>query len=151
MGNDALLQYKNQCARAVNVQTRAGGQRAKTAEFYGMVTSVWEDARRTASKSAQLLHALATLQRDELNGSSGEGGEKCVLTDTTEEEKMGSCDKNTMMEELITAQKGIQALLGKHWEQHQHNLDDIKVSDHLSLPPMQVFDPLLIKLQAALN
>ena len=70
---EAMQLYKNS-GRVVNAQTRVGGSpnsKANRASLSNlsvcqsvrneaMVSSVWEDARLVASKSALLLHALAT-------------------------------------------------------------------------------------------
>mmetsp|Transcript_43043 Transcript_43043/g.90404 ORF Transcript_43043/g.90404 Transcript_43043/m.90404 type:complete len:1075 (+) Transcript_43043:115-3339(+) len=156
--NDAIVQYNNQRARAVNVQTRVGsgpnrtrqqqpsspttgGQRAKNMEHHGMVLSVWEDARTVASKSAQLLHALATLQHDALTDHP-----PAMTSEGMGEKTMAPHDGNAMMEELIEAQKGVQAILGR-----QNGSSDDSASVAFSLPPTQLFDPLLEKLQMTLN
>ncbi|KAL7535239.1 hypothetical protein ACHAXR_006374 [Thalassiosira sp. AJA248-18] len=152
--NDAIRQHKNH-GNVVNAQTRVGGghrmrhpssptggQRAKNMEQIGMVSSVWEDARMVASKSAQLLHALATLQHTKLN----ELEDPAAKSDSIEK-NLTSPDRNIMMEELIEEQKSVQTMLSKHWD-HQQNPDDTG-SGHFSLPPMQLFDPLLRKLQSS--
>ena len=139
--NDAIRQHQN-CGHVVNVQTRVGStgnskmrqpssstgsQRASTMEQLGMVSSVWDDARNTASKSAQLLHALATLQHAKLDK-----GDAHAMGDNADEQQM---------EDLIQEQKRVQAILGKHWD--QQSVDDTTAS----LPSIQLFDSLLGKLQ----
>lgn len=157
--NDAIRQFKNHHGSVVNVQTRVGNnrmsrqqsfspamgqQRAINMEHAGMVSSAWEDARMVASKSAQLLHALATLQHNKLNNKDD--------YDNKEEGLASMVDRpgrNTKMEGLVEEQKGVQAILGEHWD-HQHNNMDDTISGGFSLPPLQLFDPLLVKLQTAL-
>jgi len=176
--DDAIRQYNNQRARAVNVQTRVGGhsrrqqassptggQRARNAEHHGMVSSVWEDARTVASKSAQLLHALATLQHDEFN--KNEEADPAVISSDDSVEEITSTSspdgrRNIVMEKLVEEQKCVQAILGRHWDQNRQpqqqkssaTSDDagaVSGGNQFSLPPMQLFDPLLEKLQMALN
>ena len=73
--DEAMQLYKNS-GGVVNVQTRVGGSTnskanraslsilsaSQRARNEAMVSSVWEDVRVVASKSAQLLHAIATSQ-----------------------------------------------------------------------------------------
>ena len=141
--NDAMCQYHG---NVVNVQTRVGGghgrmrqhssptagQRSKNAEHAGMISSVWEDARIVASKSAQLLHALATMEHDQLNKQKEPATPDFM-----------ALDKQTRMEELIGEQKEVQAILGKHWDTDDDALQP-------ALPSMHLFDSLLEKLQSAL-
>ena len=94
-------------------------------------SAAWEEARAVASKSAQLLHALASLQHH--------NSDTKILPD------------NKMMEELIEEQKSVQSTLGKHWDNQQKD-DCTSTSmkeDDLVLPPIQLFDDLLGKLQRA--
>ena len=152
-----IRQYKNHHGKVVNVQTKVGNktsqapssptsgiQPALNMEHVGMVSSAWEEARLVASKSAQLLHTLATLQHDkELNQGDD------VVYDSKEESEpsSGRPNQRIVMEELIEEQKSVQAILGKHWD-HQHK-DETTVSSTLSLlPPMQLFDKLLSQLQS---
>ena len=100
-------------------------------EHLGMISASWEEARVVASKSAQLLHALASLQHHDSDTK--------ILPD------------NKIMEELIEEQKSVQSTLGKHWDNQQKE-DDTSASirgDDLVLPPIQLFGDLLGKLQRA--
>lgn len=146
-----IRQYKNHHGKVVNVQTKVGNktsqapssptsgvQPALNMEHVGMVSSAWEEARLVASKSAQLLHTLATLQHDkELNQGDD------VVYDSKEESEpsSGRPNQRIVMEELIEEQKSVQAILGKHWD-HQHKDETISLP-----PPMQLFDKLLSQLQ----
>ena len=118
---DTIRQYS-----PVNAQTRVGTSGTRSAslnvEHEGMISSAWEDARVVASKSAQIIHALSTMQHDE-------------------------SDKNrsTPMEELVDEQKSLQALLGEHFD-NQVNMGGA-TTEVSCLPSIQFFDPLLKKLQ----
>jgi len=106
------------------------GQRGMSMEYSGMISASWEEARVVASKSAQLLHALASLEHYDSDTK--------ILPD------------NKVMEELIEEQKSVQSTLGKHWDSQK---DDSSTSasmkeDDLALPPIQLFDDLLGKLQS---
>jgi len=108
-----------------------GGKRGMNMEYLGMVSAAWEEARVVASKSAQLLHALASLEHYDSDTK--------ILPDYK------------VMEELIEEQKSVQSTLGKHWDNQK---DDSSTSasmkeDDLALPPIQLFDDLLGKLQRA--
>ena len=99
-------------------------------EHVGMKKAAWEEARVVASKSAQLLHALASLQHHDSDTK--------ILPD------------NKVMEELIEEQKSVQSTLGKYWDKQKE--DDTSASirgDDLVLPPIQLFDSLLGQLQRA--
>jgi hypothetical protein len=117
--NESIRQYS-----LMNAQTKVGPSRTMSASVLDaqMISCAWDDARVVLSKSAQLIHALAAMQHDELDKNSYHA---------------------TMMEELVEEQKSLQALLGEHFD-HQEKMGDS------SLPSLQIFDPLLEKLQMAL-
>ena len=144
--NEAMQCYKNS-GGVVNVQTKVGSSpsRANRVSSSGlsasirsrneaMVSSVWEDARVVASKSAQLLHTIASSQHSILEAGSRD----------EEEEKAGSLEVNShSMKHLIDEQKDIQTLLSKRWKHQvmpEGESDDDKL-DHL--PPLKLFDNLL--------
>ncbi len=124
---DTIRQYS-----PVNAQTRFGTSGTRSAylnvEHEGMISSAWDDARIVASKSAQIIHALATMQHDESDKNR---------------------NHSTLMEELVDEQKSLQALLGEHFD-NQVNLGGA-TSEVSCLPSIQFFDPLLKKLQLALS
>ena len=153
-------------------------QRVKNGEHVGMVSSVWEEARILASKSAQLLHALAAFQNDMLKEHSHKEERKKETDPDDEckiqqfdisavpgknEEKFNELDGSvaSMMENLLKEQKEVQILLGKRWDsllldsqqksnsrtQVEKRYDSSSRIDWDVLPPMQLFDPLLKKLQ----
>lgn len=150
--DEAMQLYKNS-GGVVNVQTRVGGspnskanraslsslsasQRAKNE---AMVSSVWEDARVVASKSAQLLHAIATSRHSILEAVSVDGDAN------QEEEKIQNSMgvDNHSMKDLIDEQKDIQTLLSRRWKHQvtpEADSDDTEI-DHL--PPLNLFDNLL--------
>ena len=103
-----------------------------------MVSSVWEDARVVASKSAQLLHAIASSQHSILEAVSVDGDAE------QEEEKIRNpLGNNYSMKDLIDEQKDIQTLLSKRWKHQltpEVDSDDTEM-DHL--PPLNLFDNLL--------
>jgi len=112
------------------VNRAGGGKRGMNMEYLGMVSAAWEEARVVASKSAQLLHALASLQHH--------NSDKKILSD------------NKVMEELIEEQKSVQSTLGKHWDKQKDDSTSASVKeDDLVLPPIQLFDSLLGQLQRA--
>lgn len=80
-------------------------QRARNEGHVGMVSAVWEDARLIASRSAQLLHAIAALHHS-------------MLKDSSEEEKraISNDDIRSIMDNLLKEQKDVQILLGKRWD-----------------------------------
>ena len=119
--------------RGLEVEFLSASQRAKNE---AMVTSVWEDARVVASKSAQLLHAIATSQHSILEAVSEDGDAK------EEEEKVqGSLGiENHSMKDLIEEQKDIQTILSKRWK---HQVTPEAESDMDHLPPLNLFDKLL--------
>ena len=99
-------------------------------EHVGMISAAWEEARVVASKSAQLLHALASLRHHDSDTK--------ILPD------------NKVMEELIEEQKSVQSTLGKHWDKQKDDSTSASIKeDYLVLPPIQLFDSLLGKLQKA--
>ena len=125
--HDAIRQYSMTNAQrqvgAIRLRTLpfpATDGRTKNAEHEGMVKSAWEDVRVVASKSAQLIHSLATLQRDKLS----ENGHN-----------------STEMQELAEEQTNLEVLLEKN------NCDTTTDS---SLPTKQLFDPILQKMHMAL-
>jgi hypothetical protein len=151
--DEAMQLYKNS-GGVVNMQTRVGGspngkaqkaslsslsasQRARNEE---MVTSVWEDARVVASKSAQLLHSIATSQHSILEAATEED------VNEEDEKTQSSCEvqvHNHSMKDLIDEQKGIQTLLSKRWK---HQVTPEAESDYREmdqLPPLKLFDDLL--------
>jgi hypothetical protein len=152
--NEAMQCYKNS-GGVVNVQTRVGSSPSKAirssssslsgssrARNEAMVSSVWEDARVVASKSAQLLHAIASSQHSILEAGSRDNEDCDAAND--EEEKIGSLEVNShSMKHLIDEQKDIQTLLSKRWKHQvtpEGESDDEKL-DHL--PPLKLFDNLL--------
>jgi hypothetical protein len=163
---EAMQLYKNS-GGVVNVQTRVGGSPnskankaslsnlsvCQSARNEAMVSSVWEDARVVASKSAQLLHALATSQHSILETNThedeGEGGD----ADAEEENSQSSFQiSNHSMKDLIDEQKDIQKLLSKRWTHQQvtreaYSQSDDGEMDHL--PPLKLFDNLLKQLHCS--
>jgi hypothetical protein len=151
--NEAIQCYKNS-GGVVNVQTRVGSSPSKAnrtssslsassrARNEAMVSSVWEDARVVASKSAQLLHAIASSQHSILEAGSRDN-EDCDASNE-EEEKIGSSEVNShSMKHLIDEQKDIQTLLSKRWKHQvmpEGESDGEKLDD---LPPLKLFDNLL--------
>jgi hypothetical protein len=153
--NEAMQCYKNSGC-VVNVQTRVGSSpnskanRASSSSLSAssrarneaMVSSVWEDARVVASKSAQLLHAIASSQHSILEAGSRDN-EDCDASNE-EEEKIGSLEVNShSMKHLIDEQKDIQTLLSKRWKHQvmpEGESDGEKLDD---LPPLKLFDNLL--------
>lgn len=154
---EAMQLYKNS-GGVVNVQTRVGGSpnskanRAslsnlsvcQSARIEAMVSSVWEDARVVASKSALLLHALATSQHSILEANThedeGEGGDADAEEENTQRSYQIS---NHSMKDRINEQKDIQKLLSKHWTHQQvtreaYSQSDDGEMDHL--PPLKLFD-----------
>jgi hypothetical protein len=151
--NEAMQCYKNS-GGVVNVQTRVGSSPSKAnrtssslsassrARNEAMVSSVWEDARVVASKSAQLLHAIASSQHSILEAGSCDNEDCDAAND--EEEKIGSLEVNShSMKHLIDEQKDIQTLLSKRWK-HQVMPEGESVDEKLDhLPPLKLFDNLL--------
>lgn len=145
--DDAIFQYRNRHGAVVNVQTRVGSRMTRTPSsptsvesqlpknsvHIGMVNAAWEDARIVASKSAQLLHVLAAVEHDKLSKEEGDS-----------EMKMSPADP-ARMKKLIEEQKGVQEILGKHWN-HLNNVGGTAGED-LSSPPAHLFDRLLEMLQ----
>ena len=123
---DSIRQYS-----AVNDQSGVGtsGTRSESlnVEHEGMISSAWDDARVVASKSVQIIHALATLH------------------DESDKKRYHS----TMMKELVEEQKSLQALLGENFDS-KVNMGDATAGVS-SLPSVQLFDPLLKTLQMALS
>lgn len=107
-----------------------------------MVSSVWEDARVVASKSAQLLHAIATSQHSILEAVSEDGD-----AEEEEDEKMQSPLEvdNHSLKDLIEEQKDIQTLLSKRWKHQVTPETDSDDRDMDHLPPLKLFDNLLKK------
>ena len=149
--DEAMQLYKNS-GGVVNVQTRVGGSpnsKAKRASLSSlsanqrarnevMVSSVWEDARVVASKSAQLLHEIATSQHSILEAVSEDGD-----AEEGEEKVQSSVGvDNDSMKDLIEEQKNIQTILSKHWK-HQVTPEPEAESDMDHLPPLNLFDDLL--------
>jgi hypothetical protein len=153
--DEAMQLYKNS-GGVVNVQTRVGGSpnskanraslsilsASQRARNEAMVSSVWEDARVVASKSAQLLHAIATSQHSILEAVSEDGD-----AEEGEEEKIQSPLEvdNHSMKDLIEEQKDIQTLLSKRWKQQVTPETDSDDRDMDHLPPLKLFDNLLKK------
>jgi len=152
--DEAMQLYKNS-GGVVNVQTRVGGSpnskanraslsilsASQRARNEAMVSSVWEDARVVASKSAQLLHAIATSQHSILGAvSDGDAEEE-------EDEKMQSPLEvdNHSLKDLIEEQKDIQTLLSKRWKHQVTPETDSDDRDMDHLPPLKLFDNLLKK------
>mmetsp|Transcript_17090 Transcript_17090/g.28044 ORF Transcript_17090/g.28044 Transcript_17090/m.28044 type:complete len:644 (+) Transcript_17090:3-1934(+) len=147
--DEAMQLYKNS-GGVVNVRTRVGGSpnskanraslsslsASQRARNEAMVTSVWEDARVVISKSAQLLHAIATSQHSMLEAVSEDGDAE------EEEEKVQSSlgVDNHSMKDLIEEQKDIQTILSKRWK---HLVTPEAESDVDHLPPLNLFDNLL--------
>jgi len=89
-----------------------------TEQQLGMLLSVLEDAKNISSKSVMLLHSLAaTKQQPEDDGKS----------------------KHYVTDKLVKEQKQIQAKLGQLW--------DASNTGEVSLPPIDLFDGLLLLLQ----
>jgi hypothetical protein len=153
--DEAMQLYKNS-GGVVNVQTRVGGSpnskanraslsilsASQRARNEAMVSSVWEDARVVASKSAQLLHAIATSQHSILEAVSEDGD-----AEEEEEEKIQSPLEvdNQSMKDLIEEQKDIQTLLSKRWKHQVTPETDSDDRDMDHLPPLKLFDDLLKK------
>ena len=152
--DEAMQLYKNS-GGVVNVQTRVGGSpnskanraslsslsASQRARNEAMVSSVWEDARVVASKSAQLLHAIATSQHSILEAGGTEDGD----ADEEEEEKIQSSfevNKHSM-KDLIDEQKDVQTLLSERWKHQVTPEDDSVDKDIDHLPPLKLFDNLL--------
>ena len=120
-----LCRHVNDATRqysAFNAETRY-----MNAEYEVMISSVWDEARVVTSKSAQLIHALAKLQYDDSDMK---------------------IHHSAMMRELVEEQKNLQALLGEQFD-HQENMVGMAIGVS-SLPTVQIFGPLLHKIQVAL-
>lgn len=150
---ESTIQSRRNHEMVLNAQTKvgigqskskppsSGGQRDSDGEHIGMVSALWEDVRSIASRSAQLLHDLATLQRDSWNNDSGK--EDYSIRPT--------------MDSLLKDQKEIQMILGRRWDilRKEHEQSEAKdaASDvsaeinHLTLPPLPLFDSLLKNFQ----
>lgn len=145
-------------------------QLAKHDERVGMSLAVWEDARVVASKSAQLLHALAALQHSMMKENSPQeanGTEVDCETHKPDNEPSGEkgnkLSRSDLMDGLLKEQKDIQIMLGKRWDGARSSsrqesrpngqMDDSNCNgsqagiDELALPPLELFDPLLDKFQ----
>ncbi|KAL3822543.1 hypothetical protein ACHAXA_007654 [Cyclostephanos tholiformis] len=121
-----LCRHVNNSTRqssAINAETRH-----LNAENEVMISSVWDEARVITSKSAQLIHTLATLQHDDSDMK---------------------IYHSAVMRELVEEQKSLQALIGEKFD-HQGNIMSDMALRVSSLPPVQFFDPLLRKIQVAL-
>ena len=143
---DEAMQLHKNSGRVLNVQTRvAESPRSKAnkglsaslsagyrARNEAMVSSVWEDARVVANKSAQLLHSIATSQHSILEAVT-------ELEDAKEEKG----EFASSIKDLIDEQKYIQTLLSKRWRQQLTPEDDSDVNEMDHLPPSRLFDKLL--------
>ena len=120
---DLIRQNNNNHISQTRVGKRTTSQRAMGMECAGMISSAWEEARMVAAWSAELLHALASQQHNRNQVDTN------MLNVDSKEGYQSS--------PVVDEQKLVQATLAKHWEK----------SD-LHLPPMQLFDNLLLKLQS---
>jgi len=130
-------------------------QLSKDDERVGTISAVWEEARIVASRSAQLLHALAALQQ----GTTVQNNSHDSLISNAD------VDISDLISGLVREQKEVQSILGQRWndfssipQTNPHTKEQFSGAsctettterkNVLALPPTHLFDSIVDKFQS---